>query len=208
MGLFSFLTGKKDEADSATATAVATPPPAAPEPVAAPVAPVVAAPAAPSSASAPAATGASANMGATTPDAGWDTPFTAPEAWNTGALTTPVETPTTDTPEVGPADPEAIAELQAPIAEAIKTVYDPEIPVDIYELGLIYDIIVDKERRVLVKMTLTSPACPSAQQLPSEVRYKVKAVPGVTNAWVEIVWEPAWSKDRMSETARLSLGFF
>jgi len=215
MGLFSFLTGKKDEDASASATAVATPPPAAPAPVEAPAAPVSAAPAAAPppatnapSTSAPAAIGASANMGATTPDAGWDTPFTAPEAWNTGALTTPVEAPATDTPEVGPADPEAIAELQAPIAEAIKTVYDPEIPVDIYELGLIYDIIVDKERRVLVKMTLTSPACPSAQQLPSEVRYKVKAVPGVTNAWVEIVWEPAWSKDRMSETAKLSLGFF
>jgi FeS assembly SUF system protein len=204
MGLFSFLTGKKDEGESMSATAVATPPP--PVPAATPAAPPVAAP--PSPASVPAATGASANMGATAPDAGWDTPFTAPEAWNTGALTTPVEAPATETPEVGPADPQAIAELQAPIAEAIKTVYDPEIPVDIYELGLIYDIIVDKERRVLVKMTLTSPACPSAQQLPSEVRYKVKAVPGVTNAWVEIVWEPAWSKDRMSETAKLSLGFF
>jgi FeS assembly SUF system protein len=92
--------------------------------------------------------------------------------------------------------------------ELIKTVYDPEIPVDIYELGLIYDIVVDAQSNVLIKMTLTSPACPSAQQLPSEVRYKVKAVPGVTEAWVDIVWEPAWSKDRMSEAARLSLGIF
>jgi FeS assembly SUF system protein len=155
------------------------------------------------------ASGAAANIGTATPDAGWDSPFTAPEAWNTGALTTPPAEPAaTDTPDVGEADPQAIAELQAPIVEAMKTVYDPEIPVDIYELGLIYDIIVDKERRVLVKMTLTSPACPSAQQLPSEVRYKVKAVPGVTNAWVEIVWEPPWSKERMSEAAKLSLGFF
>jgi FeS assembly SUF system protein len=98
--------------------------------------------------------------------------------------------------------------LQAPIIEALKTVYDPEIPVDIYELGLIYDIVVDAERRVLVRMTLTSPACPSAQQLPSEVRFKVKAVSGVTDAWVEIVWEPPWDKDRMSEAAKLQLGFF
>jgi FeS assembly SUF system protein len=100
------------------------------------------------------------------------------------------------------------AELQGPIVEVIKTVYDPEIPVDIYELGLIYDIVVDAERRVLIRMTLTSPACPSAQQLPSEVRYKVKAVPGVSDAIVEVVWEPPWDKDRMSEAAKLQLGFF
>jgi FeS assembly SUF system protein len=92
--------------------------------------------------------------------------------------------------------------------EALKTVYDPEIPVDIYELGLIYEIIVDVERQVLVRMTLTSPACPSAQQIPSEVRYKVKAIPEVTEAWVEIVWEPPWDKERMSEAAKLALGFF
>ena len=67
---------------------------------------------------------------------------------------------------------------------------------------------MDAERRVLVKMTLTSPACPSAQQIPSEVRYKVKALPGVTDAWVEIVWEPPWGKERMSEAAKLQLGFF
>jgi FeS assembly SUF system protein len=100
------------------------------------------------------------------------------------------------------------AELQGPIVEVIKTVYDPEIPVDIYELGLIYDIVVDAERRVLIRMTLTSPACPSAQQLPSEVRYKVKAVPGVSDAIVEVVWDPPWDKDRMSEAAKLQLGFF
>jgi metal-sulfur cluster biosynthetic enzyme len=67
---------------------------------------------------------------------------------------------------------------------------------------------VDAQRRALITMTLTSPACPSAQQLPSEVRYKVKAVPGIDDAWVEIVWEPPWDKDRMSEAAKLSLGFF
>ena len=98
-------------------------------------------------------------------------------------------------------------DLQATVVEALKSIYDPEIPVDIYELGLIYDIIVDADKRVLINMTLTSPACPSAQQIPSEVRWKVKAIPGVTDAFVEIVWEPPWDKERMSEAAKLSLGF-
>ena len=105
-------------------------------------------------------------------------------------------------------DTEQTAEFQGKIVEAIKTVYDPEIPVDIYELGLIYDIIVDAEKRALINMTLTSPACPSAQQLPLEVGFKVKAIPGITDAKVEIVWEPAWTKERMSEAAKLTLGFF
>ena len=111
-------------------------------------------------------------------------------------------------PEIGPADPALTAEYQQKIIDVIKTVYDPEIPVDIYELGLIYEIIVDANHRALIKMTLTSPACPSAQQIPQEVRYKVKAVPGITDAWVEIVWEPTWTKDLMSEAAKLTLGFF
>jgi FeS assembly SUF system protein len=138
------------------------------------------------------------------------TPFTPPEAWgmDVDALTRPSETPPADPPQVGPLDPVQTAELQPKIVEAIKTVFDPEIPVDIYELGLIYDVIVDAERRVLIRMTLTSPACPSAQQIPSEVRYKVKAIPGVTDAWVDIVWDPPWSKELMSEAAKLSLGFF
>ena len=127
---------------------------------------------------------------------------------DTSALTAPVAEPVAEKPQMGPMDPAKTAELQGPIIEVLKTVYDPEIPVDIYELGLIYEIIVDADQRVLVKMTLTSPACPSAQQIPSEVRYKVKSVPGVTDAWVEIVWEPPWDKDRMSEAAKLSLGFF
>lgn len=134
-------------------------------------------------------------------------PFDDPPL-DTAALTAPPPEKSGDVPEIGPMDPVQTAALQGPIIEVIKTVYDPEIPVDIYELGLIYEVIVDAERRVLVKMTLTSPACPSAQQIPSEVRYKVKAVPGVTDAWVEIVWEPPWDKERMSEAAKLSLGFF
>lgn len=131
-------------------------------------------------------------------------------ALDTSALTAPpAEKPADVTAaSVGPLDPENTAAFQQLVIDQIKTVFDPEIPVDIYELGLIYDIIVDADKRVLVNMTLTSPACPSAQQIPSEVRWKVKAIPGVTDAFVEIVWEPAWSKDRMSEAAKLSLGFF
>jgi FeS assembly SUF system protein len=87
-------------------------------------------------------------------------------------------------------------------------VFDPEIPVNIYELGLIYKIEADAESKVKVEMTLTSPACPSAQQLPSEVRYKVKALEGVSDAFVEVVWEPAWTKDLMSEDAKIGLGMF
>ena len=134
-----------------------------------------------------------------------------PSSWggfDTSALTAPPADADGDKPNIGPMDPAQTAALQGPIIEVLKTVFDPEIPVDIYELGLIYDVIVDAEQRVVVKMTLTSPACPSAQQLPSEVRYKVKAVEGVTDAWVEIVWDPPWDKDRMSEAAKLSLGFF
>ena len=92
------------------------------------------------------------------------------------------------------------------LIEAISTVFDPEIPVNIYELGLVYDIEVDSEAFVLVKMTLTSPACPSAQQIPVDVRAKVLAVPGVKDAKVEIVWEPTWTMEKMSEAARLQLG--
>jgi FeS assembly SUF system protein len=139
---------------------------------------------------------------------GADSPFHPPAAWNVDALTAPKPEAVGEKPQLGPVDPAVTAELQPKIVEALKTVYDPEIPVDIYELGLIYGIDADAERRVLVNMTLTSPACPSAQQIPSEVRYKVKAVPGVTDAWVEIVWEPPWDKDRMSEAAKMQLGFF
>ena len=134
--------------------------------------------------------------------------FTPPEAWNTEALTAPRPDVAAEKPTIGPADPAQTAALQGKIIEVTKTVFDPEIPVDFYERGLIYEIIVDAEKRVLVKMTLTSPACPSAQQIPSEVRYKVKALPDVTDAWVEIVWEPPWSKERMSEEAKLTLGIF
>jgi FeS assembly SUF system protein len=130
---------------------------------------------------------------------------------NVDALLAPPPTTSTNAnaqPEVGPADPVQTDALKPAIVEVISTVFDPEIPVNIYELGLIYEITVDVERRVSVRMTLTSPACPSAQQLPSEVRYKVKAVPGVSDCAVDIVWEPPWTKEMMSEAAKLSLGLF
>jgi len=106
------------------------------------------------------------------------------------------------------ADEIRTAELKPAIVDAIRTVYDPEIPVNIWELGLIYDVTVDASGVAGVRMTLTAPGCPAAQSLPVEVAEKVKAVPGVTDAKVEVVWEPAWSKDRMSDVAKLELGMW
>jgi FeS assembly SUF system protein len=103
-------------------------------------------------------------------------------------------------------DPGRIAEIRPQVIEALKTVYDPEIPVNIYEMGLIYDVIVDARSRVGVRMTLTAPACPAAQTLPVEVKQKAAAVAGVSEAKVEIVWDPPWTKDRMSDVAKLELG--
>ena len=91
--------------------------------------------------------------------------------------------------------------------EAIKTCYDPEIPVNIYELGLIYDVKVAADGGVLVVMTLTTPHCPAAQSLPREVEAKVKAVPNVSQAVVKVVWDPQWNPSMMTEAARLELGF-
>ncbi len=91
--------------------------------------------------------------------------------------------------------------------EQLKSCYDPEIPVDIYELGLIYEVKVEPPGQVNVKMTLTSPSCPVAGTLPLEVEAKLKAVPGVTGAKVEVVWDPPWDQSKMSERAKLNLGF-
>ncbi len=99
-------------------------------------------------------------------------------------------------------------ELKPGIVEAISTVYDPEIPVNIWELGLVYDVFADSAGVAGILMTLTAPGCPAAQSLPVEVAEKVKAVPGVTDVKVEVVWDPPWSKDRMSETAKLQLGMW
>lgn len=98
--------------------------------------------------------------------------------------------------------------IEAEVMEALRDVYDPEIPVNIYDLGLIYDVSVDEYGVVDIDMTLTSPACPVAGTLPGEVENKVRTVPGVADVHVELVWDPAWSMDRMSEEAKLELGFF
>jgi FeS assembly SUF system protein len=105
-------------------------------------------------------------------------------------------------------DPVKMADIRPLVLEALGTVFDPEIPVNIREMGLIYDVLVDKDGRVGIRMTLTAPACPAAQSLPLEVKQKAAAVPGVTSAKVEIVWEPTWTKDMMSEAAKLQLGMW
>jgi len=106
------------------------------------------------------------------------------------------------------ADPAKTDELRPAIQAELKKVYDPEIPVDIWELGLIYDLFVTAEGVAAIRMTLTAPACPAAQILPGQVEQAAKSVAGVTDAKVEIVWEPAWTKDRMSDVARLQLGMW
>jgi len=99
-------------------------------------------------------------------------------------------------------------EIKEAVIEVLRTVYDPEIPVNIYELGLVYEIDVDASNRVLINMTLTSPGCPVAGSLIPEVESKVLAVPGVKDVFVELVWEPPWDPDRMSDAAKLQLGMF
>ena len=120
-------------------------------------------------------------------------------------MTVDPDSPAPPTPIEDPIDPEKV---KLAIVEALKTVYDPEIPVDIYELGLIYKVDVSQDGDAHVEMTLTAPACPAAGMLPGEVEMRVSQVPGVKTAKVDVVWEPPWSKDRMSEAAKLQLGLF
>jgi FeS assembly SUF system protein len=96
--------------------------------------------------------------------------------------------------------------IEAEVLEALRTCFDPEIPVNIYDLGLIYEVKVEGQGVVTIQMTLTSPHCPAVQSLPAEVEGKVKAVPGVTDAKVDLVWDPPWDQSKMSEAARLQLG--
>ena len=98
-------------------------------------------------------------------------------------------------------------ELEEIIIQTLKTCYDPEIPVDIFELGLIYEIEIDDKANVIIKMTLTSPACPVAGSLPPEVEAKVALIDEVKSAKIELVWSPPWDKEMMSEEAKLNLGF-
>ena len=96
-------------------------------------------------------------------------------------------------------------ELKEKIINEIKKIYDPEIPVNIYELGLIYEVKVEKNNNVKVKMTLTTPNCPVAESLPNEVKENIKKVEGVSDVNLNLVWEPPWDKDKMSEAAKLEL---
>jgi FeS assembly SUF system protein len=106
-----------------------------------------------------------------------------------------------DEPKAG-----AGSDLQAAVVDALKSVYDPEIPVDIYELGLIYDVQIDEDGDAVVLMTLTTPHCPVAESLPNEVELRVLSVPGIRDAEVKLVWDPPWDPSKMSDEARLELG--
>jgi FeS assembly SUF system protein len=112
------------------------------------------------------------------------------------------------TPEGETPPPTAARVSDDKIVEMLKTVFDPEIPVDIYELGLIYAVEIADDGDVKVEMTLTTPSCPSAQELPGQVEEAVRAVPGVKDVQVEVVWDPPWDPSRMSEDARLALNMF
>jgi FeS assembly SUF system protein len=127
----------------------------------------------------------------------------------------PVIQPSSPAPEARPLQSAGLvddagksATLRPMIIAALSTVFDPEIPVNIYELGLIYEIIVDAAGVVGIRMTLTAPACPAAQFLPDRVKAVVAAVAGVSDVKVDVVWDPPWSRDRMSDAARLQLGMF
>ncbi len=127
-----------------------------------------------------------------------------------------IQNPTEPAPQSGGAsqtagmvaDPGATELLKPLVVQALSTVYDPEIPVNIYELGLIYEIIVDRSMAVGIRMTLTAPACPAAQVLPGQVARRIGEIPGVTDVRVDIVWDPPWTRDRMSDAAKLQLGMF
>ena len=99
-----------------------------------------------------------------------------------------------------------IEALKEEVVTALKTIYDPEIPVNIYELGLIYNVDINKDKDVHIQMTLTTPACPVAQTFPSTVQERVKELEWADNVTVELVWDPPWTQDRMTEAARLELG--
>lgn len=104
--------------------------------------------------------------------------------------------------------PEIKADIHERVIAALKEIYDPEIPVDIYNLGLIYDVEVNDDHEVDIKMTLTTPGCPVAQTFPGTIEMQVNKVEGVIDTRVELVWDPPWTQDRMSEAAKLELGLF
>lgn len=122
-------------------------------------------------------------------------------------VTAPPQTHGAWTPE-GETPPSEQPVSEDAIVNVLKTVFDPEIPVDIYELGLIYALEIADDGKVKVEMTLTTPSCPSAQELPGQVEEAVRLVPGVTDVTVEVVWDPPWDPSRMSEDARLALNMY
>ncbi len=105
-------------------------------------------------------------------------------------------------------EPSTTESIEEQVVDVLRTVYDPEIPVNVYELGLVYGITVNPGNEVIVRMTLTSPGCPVAGSLPIEVEQKVLSIPSVTSARVDLVWDPPWNPGMMSEVAKLQLGFF
>jgi len=96
--------------------------------------------------------------------------------------------------------------IEAEVIESLRTIFDPEIPVNVYELGLIYLVEVSSEGAVMIRMTLTSPHCPAVQSMPAEIEGKVRAISGVTDVTIDLVWDPPWDQGKMSEAARLQLG--
>jgi len=117
---------------------------------------------------------------------------------------TPSATPEVATVEGG----EGVQAIHARVIAALRTVFDPEIPVNIYELGLIYDVLVSDDGSTHVRMTLTTPNCPAAEELPPEIETKVRSTQGVTSVQLDLVWEPPWAPEMMSDAAKLELGMF
>ena len=111
-------------------------------------------------------------------------------------------------PIIGEVERQRVAapQLRANVIAALRTIFDPEIPVNIYDLGLIYDLHIDEEGQVSIRMTLTAPACPVAETFPGTVESRLYSVPGVTDVRVELVWDPPWTKDKLSEEIKLQLG--
>jgi FeS assembly SUF system protein len=136
----------------------------------------------------------------------------APSAPPAGARSSIPSSPAYDPGHAMHASPPDLAPAQraieAMVVEVVRSIYDPEIPVNIYDLGLIYDITVFPDNEVKVRMTLTSPACPVAGSLPGQVEQKIEAIPEVKSADIELVWDPPWDKSRMSESAALDLNLF
>jgi FeS assembly SUF system protein len=144
------------------------------------------------------------------------TPSTDPAATSGAGAPPPASPPPAASTPAAPAPADATEsrlaspppDLREQVVETLQSVYDPEIPVNVYDLGLVYDVDVSPEGDVAIRMTLTSPACPVAGTLPPEVEQKVRAIPGVRSAKVDVVWDPPWDRSKLSEAARLQLGFY